>query len=75
MSVTGGRLNILFRIFEIREGTCKHCSIPTDILREHPGHLAKADNHCNKVCEHGAKLQELGKQLTLPPRKGDAAAG
>lgn len=60
---------------EIRDNHCTICSIPGNILRQHPGHLAKADNHCNKVCEHGAKLQELGKQLTLPPRKGVAAVG
>ncbi|OKP91870.1 hypothetical protein A3844_01790 [Paenibacillus helianthi] len=69
------RIDVLQQIFEIREGPCKACGIPSDILREHPGHLAKADNYCNKVCEHGAKLQELGKQLTLPPRKGNVAAG
>ncbi|MNC19522.1 hypothetical protein D3C75_674560 [compost metagenome] len=69
------RIDVLQRIFEIREGACRKCSIPSDILRQYPGHLAKADNHCNKVCEQGAKLQALGKQLTLSPRKSDVVAG
>ncbi|AIQ54531.1 zinc-finger domain-containing protein [Paenibacillus sp. FSL R7-0331] len=69
------RVDVLHQITEIRDDHCNICSIPADILRQHPGHLAKADNHCNKVCEHGAKLQELGKQLKLSPRKSDAAAG
>ncbi|WP_342480079.1 zinc-finger domain-containing protein [Paenibacillus sp. FSL L8-0340] len=69
------RIDVLNQITEIRDDHCNICSIPSDILRQHPGHLAKADNHCNKVCEQGAMLQELGKQLTLPPRKGVAVAG
>jgi hypothetical protein len=69
------RIDVLHQITEIRDDYCSACSTPSDILRQHPGHLAKADNHCNKVCEHGAKLQELGKQLKLPPRKGVAVAG
>ncbi|WP_353056731.1 zinc-finger domain-containing protein [Paenibacillus polysaccharolyticus] len=43
---------------------CKRCKTHYELSKKHGSNFSKIDNHCNRNCETGQKIQEIGKQLT-----------
>ncbi|WP_368483330.1 MULTISPECIES: zinc-finger domain-containing protein [Paenibacillus] len=43
---------------------CKGCKTHYELSKLHGSNFSKIDNHCNKQCDVGKQIQELGKQLT-----------
>lgn len=63
------RLAVLNEINILMDRKCKGCKTHAELYRQHGHTFSKIDNHCNKQCEVGQKLQNLGKQLSQQ-RKG-----
>ncbi|WP_375137227.1 zinc-finger domain-containing protein [Paenibacillus pabuli] len=43
---------------------CNGCKTHAELVAKYGGSYTKIDTHCNRKCETGKKLQELGKQLS-----------
>lgn len=56
------RLETLYRIDNILTN-CSTCKRRAELNRIHKSNFSKIDGFCNKQCEMGGKLQELGKNL------------
>jgi len=64
------RAAILDQISELLDGKCNGCETYTAIEHEHRDNYTTATQYCREVCEIGARLQELGRELdrTVRPR-------
>ncbi|OMF17206.1 hypothetical protein BK131_04375 [Paenibacillus amylolyticus] len=58
------RLNVLTEINLLMNQKCKGCKTHYELSKLHGSNFSKIDNHCNKQCDVGKQIQELGKQLT-----------
>jgi hypothetical protein len=56
------RKQVLYQIDKLLTG-CAVCPKRAEMNREMKGLFARMDGHCNKNCEVGSKLQQLGKSL------------
>jgi len=61
---------ILDEISELLDGKCYGCETYADLERKHRSNYIIASQYCREVCEIGARLQELGRELdrTVRPR-------
>lgn len=58
------RLNTLNKINLLMDQKCNGCKTHAELVAKYGGSYTKIDTHCNRKCETGKKLQELGKQLS-----------
>ncbi|WP_423805246.1 zinc-finger domain-containing protein [Paenibacillus illinoisensis] len=58
------RLGVLNEINILMDRKCNGCRTHYELAKQHGSNFSKIDNHCNRQCETGKQLQELGKQLT-----------
>lgn len=58
------RLDVLTEINLLMNQKCKRCKTHYELSKKHGSNFSKIDNHCNRNCETGQKIQEIGKQLT-----------
>lgn len=56
------RMQVLFNIDTLLTG-CHECPTRKQMVREYGSRYAVQDSHCNKNCQIGKKLQELGRKL------------
>lgn len=58
------RLDTLTQINQLMDQKCKGCKTHAELSERYKSGYSKIDNHCNRKCEVGKRIQELGKQLT-----------
>lgn len=58
------RLDVLNEINLLMDRKCNGCKTRKVMAKENPNNMIRVDNHCNRKCDVGKQIQELGKQLT-----------
>lgn len=58
------RVDVLNEINILMDQKCNGCKTHAELVEKHGDSYTKIDTHCNRQCDVGKQLQELGKQLT-----------
>jgi hypothetical protein len=58
------RLDTLTKINLLMDQKCEDCKTHAELSKKYKSGYSKIDNHCNRNCDVGKQIQQLGKQLT-----------